>query len=230
MIQKITRSQLKKLVEQRVDEAWYNNIDDFYHGVGKLATIGALGANALVGGAYVADKGLENQERYEQRLNQQAAKNMYGSEYHYQQWCKEHELDPNNQGSQDYYNDWCEGQLQESNIRYMVRRAIVENMVRKSLLEYLQENTLYTDDIDTEDLRVRVSPYNEDGYCEWEATCDNGWYTFRGTYANGDCELDDCISGHSGYGHQHAVDDELRNWFYDNLYNAVVSQIEAQVC
>lgn len=271
----LTESKLKRLVEEKVDEAWYNNLDDFYHGVGKCATIGALGTGLALG----AMKGCENDEQYKQSVNQQAAKNMYGSDYHYQKWCQEHELDPNNSGSQDYYNDWCEGQLQESRIRYMVKRAIVESMVRKTLKRQLtemtakdfdddfnqelrdtkddkrvavrdfnnefdkslnnhkyqeyqkqqmKESTLYTDDVDTSDLRVSVEPYNEDGYCEWEATCDNGWYTFRGTYANGDCELDDVISGHSGYGHQHAVDDEMRDWFYNNLYDTVVSEIEAQ--
>lgn len=105
---------------------------------------------------------------------------------------------------------------------------LIEEKVRKEFSKVLNEN-LYTDDVDTSDLRVYVEPYNEDGYCEWEAICDNGWYTFRGTYANGDCKLDDCISGHSGHGSQHPVDDQLRDWFYNTLSDRVVSEIEAQV-
>lgn len=227
MKKKITKKQLQRLVESKVDEAWYNNIDDFYHGVGKCATIGALGAGSLMGGAYCLDKGLENQEKYEQYLNQEATKMSYGSDHHYQQWCDERGLDPNSSTTQDYYDGWVEDQLQENKIRNMVRRAIVETYVRNELSRRLSESTLYTNNINTDDLRVNVSDYNEDGYCEWEATCDNGWYTFRGTYAGGDCELDDVISGHSGYGHQHVVDDDLRNWFYENLQNQIVAQIES---
>ena len=80
MKKKITESQLRSIVEQKINEAWYNNIDDFYHGVGKAATIGALGAGSLMGGAYCLDKGLESQERYEQYINQEAAKNSFGTE------------------------------------------------------------------------------------------------------------------------------------------------------
>lgn len=103
-----------------------------------------------------------------------------------------------------------------------------ESIIRKAVKNALSESTLYTDDIDSSDLRVNVEPYTEDGYCEWEATCDNGWYTFRGWYSKGRCELEDVISGHSGHGMQHGVDDELRDWFYDNLEDRVISEIEAQ--
>lgn len=140
MRKNISKRDLKRLVEQKVDEAWYNNLDDFYHGVGKCATIGALGAGTLYGCGAVLDKGLENQERYEQYLNQEAMKNMYGTDWHYEKWCKEKGLDPDNNGSRDYYDEWVEFQLQESNIRYMVKRAIVENFVRRELKNKLSEN------------------------------------------------------------------------------------------
>lgn len=131
----MSQMNLKRLVEQKVDEAWYNNLDDFYHGIGKCATIGALGTLGTVGAGYCLDKGLENQERYEQQLNQEAEKNMYGTDFHYQKWCQEHELDPNSPISHDYYDSWYEEQLQESRIRYMVKRTIVENIVRKILIQ-----------------------------------------------------------------------------------------------
>lgn len=74
MKKNFTESQLWSIVEQKIDEACYNIIDDFYHGVGKAATIGALGAGSLMGGAYCLDKWLENQERYEQSINKAAEK------------------------------------------------------------------------------------------------------------------------------------------------------------
>lgn len=144
MKKKITESQLRSIVEQKIDEAWYNNIDDFYHGVGKAATIGALGAGSLMGGAYCLDKGLENQERYEQSLNQEAQKNSIGTEPHYQKWCEEHGLDPDDHHTLNQYNEWFED-MNESKIRYMVRRAIVENYVRKELAKQLTESE-YTAD------------------------------------------------------------------------------------
>lgn len=144
MKKKITESQLRSIVEQKIDEAWYNNIDDFYHGVGKAATIGAIGAGSLMGGAYCLDKGLENQERYEQHLNQEAAKNSFGTEPHYQKWCEEHGLNPNDRNTLNQYNEWFED-MNESKIRYMVRRAIVENYVRKELAKQLTEGE-YTAD------------------------------------------------------------------------------------
>lgn len=144
MKKKITESQLRSIVEQKIDEAWYNNIDDFYHGVGKAATIGALGASTLMGGAYCLDKGLENQERYEQHLNQEAAKNSFGTEPHYQKWCEEHGLNPDDHNTLNQYNEWFED-MNESKIRYMVRRAIVENYVRKELAKQLTEGE-YTAD------------------------------------------------------------------------------------
>lgn len=139
MKKKITESQLRSIVEQKINEAWYNNIDDFYHGVGKAATIGALGAGSLMGGAYCLDKGLESQEKYEQYINQEAAKNSFGTEPHYQQWCKERGLNPDDDNTLTQYNEWFE-EMNESKIRYMVRRAIVENYVRKELAKQLKES------------------------------------------------------------------------------------------
>lgn len=120
-------------------------------------------------------------------------------------------------------NDFYTGKSQ-----YVKGKGWVSEMTNKVVNNALAESTLYTDDIDSSDLIVNVEPYTEDGYCEWEATCDNGWYTFRGWYSRGRCELEDVISGHSGHGMQHGVDDELRDWFYDNLEDRVISEIEAQ--
>lgn len=89
----------------------------------------------------------------------------------------------------------------------------------------LDESYLYTNDININDLRVN-GHWTEDGYAEWEASVDNGWYTFRGTYNGIDCELDEIIEGHSGYGHQHDIDDEAVEWFNQNLADKVKSWLD----
>lgn len=123
----------KKLVEQKVNEAWYNNIDDFYHGVGKCATIGALAA----GGLYCADKGMQNQELCDKQYNQDVQDKMKGSESHYQKWCSDHGLDPDDSETLAKYNDF----IGESK-KYNKTRKLVENMVRKNLKSQLDESRL----------------------------------------------------------------------------------------
>ena len=132
---KMGKSDLRRLVEDVVNEAWYNNKNDFYRGVGKAVTAGALGAATLAGSAYCLDKGLENQERYKQHVNKTAAENMYGSKDRYERWCDERGLDSSDENSYKMFDDFIGNGLDESKIHYMVRRAIVENMVRKALLE-----------------------------------------------------------------------------------------------
>ena len=65
--------------------------------------------------------------------------------------------------------------------------------LKESIRKTLNESYLYTKDIDTRDLRINDAHWTEDGYAEWEAKVDNGWYTFRGTYNGVDCELDEII-------------------------------------
>ena len=132
-------NELKKLVEQKVDEAWFNNLDDFYHDVGKCATIGALGAATLGGCAYVADKGVENNYQYNQQVNQQAADNYKYTEEAYEKWCQDHDLNPDDVYVLDQYNEVIGDNLQEGKIRHMRRRILVENMVRKELKRQLRE-------------------------------------------------------------------------------------------
>lgn len=121
---------LKRLVEQKVDEAWYNNKGDFARGLGKLA----LGTAATIGGVYAADRGLENDYQRNHTINQQSAEMSKPSEKDFQDWCNVHQLDPNNPSSLDQYNDWNEEALQESAIRRMV-----EKMVRGALEENLRK-------------------------------------------------------------------------------------------
>lgn len=96
-----------------------------------------------------------------------------------------------------------------------ITEAQLRDIVAESVKKVLFESTLYTKDIKTSDLSVKVYETPED-YYEYVATCDNGWYTFRGTYGNG-LTLDDVVSGHSGYGHQHSVDGALDEWFNEEI-------------
>ena len=84
----------------------------------------------------------------------------------------------------------------------------------------MNESHLYTDDINPDDLQVS-GHWTDDGYAEWEAKVDNGWYTFRGTYDGFDCELDEIIEGHSGHAVQHDIDDEAIDWFNETIADKV---------
>ena len=113
-------------------------------------------------------------------------------------------------------------------------RVLLKMIVSEAINRYLFENTrgilgeahLYTGDIDRNGLHHVSVRWTDDGYAEWEAFVDNGWYTFRGTYDGVDCELDEVIVGHSGYGHQIDIDDEVVDWFNENLRDEIVSRIE----
>lgn len=101
----------------------------------------------------------------------------------------------------------------------------LRGLIREAVKYALNESHLYTNDIDTHDLRINAH-WTEDGYAEWEARVDNGWYTFRGTYDGYDCELDEIIEGHSGHGHQHSIDNDALNWFNENLRDRIILWVE----
>lgn len=111
---------------------------------------------------------------------------------------------------------WGEHERNESKIR---------NIVRESIKKVVNESYLYTKDINTDDLRIN-GHWTEDGYAEWEATVDNGWYTLRGTYDGHNCELDEIIEGHSGHSVQHSVDDDTIDWFNQNICDRVKSWLD----
>jgi len=100
----------------------------------------------------------------------------------------------------------------------------LHQVIKESVKRILNESYLNTNDINVDDVRVN-GYWTEDGYAEWEARVDNGWYTFRGTYDGVDCELDEIIQGHSGHGHQIDIDDEAIEWFNQNLSDKVKSWI-----
>lgn len=101
----------------------------------------------------------------------------------------------------------------------------VRGIVHETMKRMLTEARLFTGDINVNDLRVN-GVWNEDGYIEWEAKVDNGWYTFRGTYNGFDCELDEIIEGHSGHGHQIDIDDEAIEWFDNNLADNIKAWLD----
>lgn len=147
------KKDLKKLVENKVNEAWYNNIDDFYHGVGKAATIGALGAATLGGCAYVADKGAENCYQYNQQVKQQAADNYKYTEEAYQKWCQDHEMDPNNPSTIDQYNDWISDDV--------VNESRLNNIIQSVIKDVMNE------------ARVRKGGFSKDGHKEYTQRMNN---------------------------------------------------------
>ena len=117
------KSELKRLVEERVNEAWYNNKGDFARGLGKVA----LGAGITAGALGVIDSGVENQENYQQSVNQQAAQNSQYGEEGFNKWCNKYHMDPNDNKSVAQYNDYLEYQrnkMNEGRLNNIVHRAI----------------------------------------------------------------------------------------------------------
>lgn len=125
-------------------------------------------------------------------------------------WYYRQEIEP------DEVEDFGDGPIGESKLR---------NIVRESIKRVVNESYLYTKDINTDDLRIN-GHWTEDGYAEWEASVDNGWYTLRGTYDGHDCELDEIIEGHSGHSVQHSIDDDTIDWFNQNICDRVKSWLD----
>ena len=95
----------------------------------------------------------------------------------------------------------------------------LHQIVKESVSKVLTEINLGGGQIDFGDWHLTRLKGNDDGYYEFEAKCDNGWYTLRGSYhGNGEIELDFLMSGHSGYGRQIPISDKLQRWF--DIYGA----------
>ena len=109
---RLTEEQLHQLIESAVIETLNEGrFGDMAKKVGKGLAKGALytglTAGGLAGGAYALDKGLENQERYEQQLNRDAYMMNRGNEEDVQQWLRDHNLEDNeaNRRQADEYFD-----------------------------------------------------------------------------------------------------------------------------
>jgi len=102
---------------------------------------------------------------------------------------------------------------------------IVNNSVRR----IISEMNLGGGQIDFSDWHITDISENPDGYYDFEARCDNNWYTLRGTYANGEIELDFLMRGHSGYGRQIPISDELERWFDIYGREQLTNEIERRI-
>ena len=121
------KSELKRLVEERVNEAWYNNKADFARGLGKVA----LGTAMTAGTLAAMDRGLENNYQYQQELNRQAAHNSQYGEEGYNRWCDNYHMDPDDKMSLEQYNEFLknqEGEMNEAKLNKIVHGAIKEAM------------------------------------------------------------------------------------------------------
>ena len=101
----------------------------------------------------------------------------------------------------------------------------LHRLIKESVKRVINEAYLYTKGINPKDLRIS-GYWTQDGYAQWEANVDNGWYSFRGTYDGVECTLDEIVQGHSGYGHSIEIDDEAIEWFNQNLADKVKTWIE----
>lgn len=119
-------NELKQFVDKRVDEELENEGKINKDVLLGLGAAGAMAFTALNSG----DGGLD--DRY-----QQASQNYKYTEEAYQKWCQDHELNPDDTYVLDQYNEVIGNGLQES--KYIHRRMLVENMVRKELKRQLRE-------------------------------------------------------------------------------------------
>jgi len=76
---RLTEAELHQLIEAAVNESmdeinWKGAAKKVGKGLAKGALYGAMATAGTGAGLYCLDKGLENQERYEQNLNRQAAR------------------------------------------------------------------------------------------------------------------------------------------------------------
>lgn len=119
---KITESELRTMIQkslnENIDEAWYDDsVKNVAKKVGKGLAKGiagtALAASIGAGGIYGLDKGLENQERYEQNLNNQAKLMGGPTSEEINQWCKNHNMDPNDPDAVEQAYEWLENEYQE---------------------------------------------------------------------------------------------------------------------
>ena len=106
---RLNEQEFNKLIEESVKQVLSEGkFGDFAKkvgkGVGTAALCGALGAGSL----YCLDKGLENQERYEQQLNKDARMQLPPMEDEVSQWLEDHNLEDtpkNREYAWDYLRD-----------------------------------------------------------------------------------------------------------------------------
>ena len=141
---RLTEEQLHQLIESAVIETLNEGrFGDMAKKVGKGLAKGALytglTAGGLAGGAYALDKGLENQERYEQQLNRDAYMMNRGNEEDVQQWLRDHNLEDNeaNRRQADkYFNGMRDDYMQNESKK--AKPVISEKRLARIIRENLQ--------------------------------------------------------------------------------------------
>ena len=142
---RLTEEQLHQLIESAVIETLSEGrFGDMAKKVGKGLAKGALyiglTAGGLAGGAYTLDKGLENQERYEQQLNRDAYMMNRGNEEDVQQWLRDHNLEDNeaNRRQADkYFNGMRDDYMQNESKK--AKPVISEQRLARIIRENLQK-------------------------------------------------------------------------------------------
>ena len=142
---RLTEEQLHQLIESAVIETLNEGrFGDMAKKVGKGLAKGALytglTAGGLAGGAYALDKGLENQERYEQQLNRDAYMMNRGNEEDVQQWLRDHNLEDNeaNRRQADEYFDGMRDDYMQNESK-KAKPVISEQRLARIIRENLQK-------------------------------------------------------------------------------------------
>ena len=142
---RLTEEQLHQLIESAVIETLNEGrFGDMAKKVGKGLAKGALytglTAGGLAGGAYALDKGLENQERYEQQLNRDAYMMNRGNEEDVQQWLRDHNLEDNeaNRRQADEYFDGMRDDYMQNESK-KAKPVISEKRLARIIRENLQK-------------------------------------------------------------------------------------------
>ena len=142
---RLTEEQLHQLIESAVIEVLNEGrFGDMAKKVGKGLAKGALytglTAGGLAGGAYALDKGLENQERYEQQLNRDAYMMNRGNEEDVQQWLRDHNLEDNEANrrqADEYFNGMRDDYMQNESKK--AKPVISEQRLARIIRENLQK-------------------------------------------------------------------------------------------
>ena len=142
---RLTEEQLHQLIESAVVEVLNEGrFGDMAKKVGKGLAKGALytglTAGGLAGGAYALDKGLENQERYEQQLNRDAHMMNRGNEEDVQQWLRDHNLkdnEANRRQADEYFNGMRDDYMQNESKK--AKPVISEQRLARIIRENLQK-------------------------------------------------------------------------------------------
>ena len=146
---RLTEAELNTLITESVNEIlsegkWGDMAKRAGKGLAKAGLYGALTAGGVAGCAYSLDKGLENQERYEQNLNQQARMMNLGNEQDVQKWLNDRGLEDNEfnrQQAYDYFEEMSDEYLNNNPIGESKKnkKTLSETRIAKALRNALRK-------------------------------------------------------------------------------------------